>query len=148
MLYKGTQKLIGETLTIEKIKAALYPVGSVIISETERDLDSEIVGSHWVLEEEGRFIEATTVLTDVGTTVEDGLPNITGDFGSRGFTDDDFFYTGAFGLKNRTSRTSQSYGTNQTKGFDFDASRCSNIYGNSDKVQPKARKYLIYRRIS
>ena len=79
--------------------------------------------------------------TGVGAYVEAGLPNITGQFGR-----DDRqaqIVSGAFEAVTGSSRdTTAEGGDGRSLAFDFDASRCSPIYGNSETVQPPAVKLL------
>lgn len=92
-----------------------------------------------------------------GTTVEAGLPNITGDAIFRPY---DSGYktaviwesTGAFSVKRDNVESSQSIAasvfltSNQT--FCFDASASNPIYGASDTVQPPAYCLYIWRRVA
>lgn len=86
-----------------------------------------------------KFIEGSDT---VGTEKEAGVPNITGavpNFWCGGPTS----ANGAFALAG--SGSSYGGGTSSGKGFNFDASRSSAIYGNSNTVQPPAvtMKYII-----
>ncbi|MGM9579789.1 MAG: hypothetical protein ACI3U2_00975 [Anaerovibrio sp.] len=75
---------------------------------------------------------------NVGEYVQEGLPNIWGtsdsntDFNSLG---------GAFWGSNYNN-SPDCGGRNGYHGFNFDASRCSWVYGNSSTVQP--RSYVVY----
>lgn len=84
-----------------------------------------------------RFIQGLTNLTDIGTSLSAGLPNITGNLSTRSNTSN----TGAFTTK--TLATSIDGGST-TLGTAFDASRSNPIYGNSDTVQPEATQYPYY----
>lgn len=151
MLYKGNQKLIGQTHTIQEIKKAIYPVGSVIISFVERDFTIEMPDTTWELEEEGRLVEATRDTTKVNTFVEAGLPNITGQItGTRFRALNDLNDTGAFdGQVSIIQAIGCSGSTNRAiSSFKFNASKSNAIYGKSNTVQPNTRKYFIYRRIA
>lgn len=81
---------------------------------------------------------------DIYKTQEEGLPNITGEFGASRFGWSAYFGTGAF---NRSYNGEGSdYGSNgQGSKFDFDASRSSKIYGKSEHVTPinQAVNYFI-----
>ena len=92
----------------------------------------------------GRFIEGTTSMREVGKYVEAGLPNITGTI--LGAANDGRYFTGAF------SRTgdgpSKTYRADSgveryNSAADFYASRSSGVYGNSSTVQPSAMASLI-----
>lgn len=76
---------------------------------------------------------------EVGTELEAGLPNITGDVraGTHGYI------AGFDGAFYKRGGTMQDYGQTDTStqvysGFKFDASKSNNIYGKSDTVQPPA----------
>lgn len=90
---------------------------------------------------DGRFFEATTEPSKVGTLVEAGLPNITG---NAGFGDANLGNTGIAGAfyvgSNSYCITGYQKGT--TKPISFDASRCSSVYGPSLTVQPSSLRSL------
>ena len=82
-----------------------------------------------------------------GTTVEAGLPNITGTFVASAFTDSGIEATGAFYAASLSkTKTSTSYSTFQEKGLGFDASILNSIYGRSSTVQPPAYYMNIWLR--
>lgn len=94
-----------------------------------------------------------------GTTVEAGLPNITGKFVAAlrdGFTNNSHTkITGAF-YENGTTTGEGSYNSISTgvgipsggAPFGFDASRSNSIYGASDTVQPPAYCLYLWRRVA
>lgn len=124
-----------------------YPVGSLYIgTQNVCPMSAIIKDSIWEL------VTATGALwlgdgTNGGTTIEAGLPNITGTFGSNGTwaTSDNKLFT-------RASAGSESHGwdgSSSTKiQFTMDASKYNSIYGNSDTVQPPAYVVNVWRRIS
>lgn len=74
--------------------------------------------------------------SNIGVNVAAGLPNVTGEVGAFATGDGDYM-DGAF----RTTNTSPNWygnGYASVSWADFDASRSSDIYGNSDTVQPPA----------
>lgn len=92
-----------------------------------------------------------------GTTVEAGLPNITGTaifrpFNSQYKTGLIWSSTGVFSDKKDNTESSESIATdsfatnNQT--FYFDASASNPVYGASDTVQPPAYCLYIWRRVA
>lgn len=92
-----------------------------------------------------------------GTQLEAGLPNITGDFDSRG--NNAAYYgvvggsRGAFSTNKASGNKNGSYDVNSVKitaddVTSFDASRSSSVYGNSDTVQPPAYCMYIWRRVA
>ena len=93
----------------------------------------------------GRFLEGTN--SNVGAYKAAGLPNIRGSFGVA--TGNDETASGAF-WNNGTAGLSKTYGASFrdeyiTSTKEFDASRSSDIYGNSSTVQPASYtvKYII-----
>lgn len=92
-----------------------------------------------------------------GTKLEAGLPNITGNFDSRG--NNATYYgvvggsRGAFSTNKASGNKNGSYNVNSAKIVaddvtSFDASRSSSVYGNSDTVQPPAYCINIWRRVA
>ena len=131
------------------------PVGSYFITETEDDPNT-LFGGGWQ-KLTGRYVlQCSDDTHKAGTTVEAGLPNITGyvnnnlSVGIYGTAEagqlGGAFYTGAtttwFPVRgNNTDGT-------QYVGFNFSASRSNSIYGRSDTVQPPARIVNVWKRVS
>lgn len=89
------------------------------------------------------FTEGTITPTTVGDLTEAGLPNITGETNSL-CAESSYSSTGAFGTSTNTKKV-YAYSSNTTNhAEDFDASRSSSIYGNSNTVQPQSIKVLYY----
>ena len=91
------------------------------------------------------FVEGTQNINTLGDLVEAGLPNITGGFRGTGqnSSSSDSYERGAFkAIANGTGYSGAS--GNDVKTWDFDASRSSSIYGNSNTVQPQSIKVLLY----
>lgn len=93
----------------------------------------------------GRFLEGAN--SDVGTYKDAGLPNITGSIdvaiGERNHSTGAFYNNGSAGQsKTRGASFDKEY---YTAYKILDASRSSNIYGNSSTVQPASSKvnYII-----
>ena len=79
------------------------------------------------------------------STVEAGLPNLTGNSGIGNWTMT--APSGVFDSKGPNSKT--AYVDNAYAGaLDFDASRSNAIYGASDTVQPAAYYVYIWKRVS
>ena len=125
----------------------LYPVGSIYITTNAScPLASLISGSTWTLVGSGRVLQGADSGHSAGTTIEAGLPNITGNmpgFPIWGNVGENF---GAF--SNTASGDNNGAGASGKTQYyvDFDASRSSSIYGNSTTVQPPAYVVNIYRR--
>lgn len=84
-----------------------------------------------------RFLEMTTTTSEVGETVEAGLPNITGEFPNN---DNEYekYYSGAFSIGSvKLSGYSDGNGSAGQTGL-FRASRSSSTYGSSTTVQPSS----------
>ena len=96
-----------------------------------------------------RFFEGTTTLSEVGTYVEAGLPNITGKFntGAGGLWNPVAFVSigGAFNgwASNGAGRADPwTANTACSNGMSFVASRSNNKYGISSTVQPQSTRLL------
>lgn len=138
------------------ILEALYPVGSIYITTAATcPLSALISGSTWVLVSSGRVLQGADSSHSAGTTIEAGLPNITGSLYNVGtlYQDigiDDGVGAGAIEIvkdshSRKASGNIDGYNNNNL-GWNFDASRSSTIYGNSSTVQPLAYVVNIYRR--
>lgn len=131
---------------------ALYPVGSIYIgTQSTCPLSTLISGSTWTLVSSGRVLQGSDSNHNAGTTIEAGLPNITGDIFTGGNYGSDIFTSSIGAFQNgsnigwRTS-TVQSTVSGASDTITFDASRSSSIYGNSNTVQPPAYVVNIWRR--
>lgn len=132
-----------------------YPPGSYY-ETSDPDFDPNVRwGGIWELEDAGRVLQSTQDASKVGTNVDAGLPNLSGNF-KLGWADksgggiitpngnsannngvfsnyhsgDAFWVGGSY-----ATVSSDNYHANWMK---FDASRANSIYGNSDTVQPPA----------
>ena len=92
-----------------------------------------------------RFLEGTTTTSEVGKTVEAGLPNITGSVTvctRNDGNDDRNEASGAFTLSDGGGR-GDAYALQFTRPkWDFSATRSSSLYGGSSTVQPPAIRVL------
>lgn len=92
-----------------------------------------------------RFLEGTTTTSEVGTYVEAGLPNITGEFGNHptyGVIKDRSCAIGAFYAKTEKTNGMSGYPTkNWTLGLN--ASNSASTYGSSSTVQPASIRSLL-----
>lgn len=86
------------------------------------------------------WVRGANGVEEVGSYLEAGLPNITGELRSNGFGlfgPTEVTLTGAFtGDTNGKRRGGDGSSTFNPQNLQFDASNCSSIYGNSDTVQP------------
>ena len=136
-----------------------HPVGSLYISENATS-PAELYGGTWERIEDCTIWGASDT-HPAGTTVEAGLPNITGSFyarphmtgskssgGSITYGDGKLFthsIQGSDYLDNSMTESGRSY---KDDVMFFDASRSNSIYGASDTVQPPAYCTYIWRRIA
>lgn len=132
----------GDTSLLE----ALYPVGSLYIgTQDECPLVTLGIGT-WTKLNSGRLLQISDASHEANSTIDAGLPNITGAFNcdskNRGAS-------GAFWVYN-TGGVRDSYSSNYDTltEYHFDASRVNGIYGNSDTVQPSAYIVNAWQRIS
>lgn len=137
---------------------ASYPVGSIYQS-TDPTSPAALFGGSWEEIAQNRVLMGASSAHAAGTTVEAGLPNITGSvvpklpniynlfISESGATMTGAFYnTGVF----------DSYGGADDKGgtkglpkdLHFDASRSNPIYGRSSTVQPAAYYVHIWHRVA
>ena len=145
---------VGSGLTVDsdgKLSAdsalAAYPVGSIFetVSYTS---PASMFGGIWEEIAQGRTLMGATDAQISGTTVEAGLPNITGKLPSvKCMGNNDFFpISGAFSWTNTKSTSSFYYdGEDSQIHFyqaAFDASRSNAVYGASSTVQPPA--YIVH----
>lgn len=121
---------------------------------------SQIFGGKWVEIGQGRVLMGRTDVYAAGTTVNSGLPNITGgafalghtNNTSYGFNTKDANWHGAFApdgqwpAYNFSSANELRTDTNHYSGFDFSANRVNSIYGSSSIVQPPALFCYMFQR--
>ena len=129
-----------------------YPVGSIYQS-TARTSPAALFGGTWQEIAQNRVLMGAGSGHAAGTTVEAGLPNITGtggfyerlnvgDFNAR--------LTGAFyaDVNDQTHTGCGASTDNDNPTLNFDASRSNPIYGRSSTVQPAAYYVHIWRRVA
>lgn len=88
-----------------------------------------------------RFIQGLSDLTNIGTSLSAGLPNITGNF--KMVSGSDTTASGAFTKSGSDTGPSGTGGWTQKTVY-LNASRSSSIYGNNATVQPEATQYPYY----
>lgn len=130
---------IATTAHIINVLKLMYPVGSVYIGTQSTCPMSQLFGT-WSLVSSGKALW-TGNGSNGNTTIDAGLPNITGGFGASQYGTPD----GAFAAS--TSYTESVKGSGVTNnGLSFDASRSNSIYGKSSTVQPPAYVVNVWRR--
>lgn len=128
---------------LENLKA-IYPIGSIYIgTQSECPMETLIPDSEWRLVSSGRALW-TGDGSNGNSTIEAGLPNITGECGSGGRG----IITTASGCFQITAKqgTVSTNTPNERGNIIFDASRSNSIYGNSTTVQPPAYVVNVWRR--
>ena len=130
--------LSSDIVTPEVDKLTAYPVGSIFetVSYTS---PASMFGGIWEEIARGRTLMGATDSQIVGTTVEAGLPNITGSLTA--FSKE---FSGAFieGENIGDTLAKGSSGDIARRLMKFDALRSNPIYGASDTVQPPA--YIVH----
>ena len=144
------------SLNLSFILDTLLPVGTVYMTENANfDPNNSWGVGVWVKTAINRVLQGTNDKSKVGTTIEAGLPNITGRVP-----------TSAFGWKNWNGMAMDALSVNVTTNpnraeyriqqsnewgdaiVTIDASRSNPIYGSSDTVQPPAELVFIWKRIA
>ena len=146
-----------DTDTTAAMLELLYPVGAIYIGTMGTcPLAALGIGS-WEKIAEDQVLQGSSSNHNAGTTIEAGLPNITGSstlYAGSDTSDRGVVYNATDAFYNNGSNSGIHYAsTGSTKtvtnsNFNIDASRSSAIYGNSDTVQPPAFVVNIWRRIS
>ena len=136
--------------------SAAYPVGSIYQS-TDPTSPAALFGGTWEQIASEHVLMGASSSHAAGTTVEAGLPNITGQVPSaKMFTSGNIWkISGSFAwtstVPNGTNNSRIQNGDNSTLNFyqaDFDASRSSAVYGRSSTVQPAAYYVYIWHRVA
>lgn len=149
---------VGSGLTVDsdgKLSAdsalAAYPVGSIYQS-ADPTSPAALFGGSWEEIASDRVLMGASSAHAAGTTVEAGLPNITGnagpDEGSGFYNVDKPNAYGAFYGGGKSYTWTATTTRNPSKDLCFDASRSNPIYGASDTVQPAAYYVHIWRRVA
>lgn len=126
---------------------AIYPVGCVYIgTQSSCPMTTLIPGSTWKLVSSGRALWTGTG-SNGNSTIEAGLPNITGSVGAFQATSVGSTCTGAFAYATyeRSVWGGGDHAEN-TSGATFDASRSNSLFGKSSTVQPPAYVVNVWRR--
>lgn len=125
-----------------------YPVGSIYQS-TDPTSPAALFGGTWEEIASDRVLMGASSAHAAGTTVEAGLPNITGSFGANVRYTVDPEPSGAFSASRDNDYSLGSSGNRITVyRFKFDASKSNAIYGRSTTVQPAAYYVHIWHRVA
>ena len=123
-----------------------FPVGSIYQS-TARTSPAALFGGTWQEIAQNRVLMGAGSGHAAGTTVEAGLPNITGSFVAdvkRG----EHKVSGAFTAGSEIASTGEYNNFSDVYKFSLDASKSNAIYGRSATVQPAAYYVHIWRRVA
>lgn len=138
---------------ITTVLSTLYPVGSLYLgTQSTCPLITLIPGSTWELVAQDRSLQGSSTSHAANTTINAGLPNITGSFirtaWARGGSGAANTVSGAFTASGNGNCLcdggdggANSYGT-----VNFSAQNSNNIYGASSTVQPPAYVTNVWRR--
>ena len=127
-----------------------YPVGSIYQS-TASTSPAALFGGTWEQIASERVLMGASSSHKAGTTVNAGLPNITGTANGGVLSVSTPQSNGAFGATHYDSSLSYLSGDVRrlsTYNRTFDASRSNPIYGASDTVQPAAYYVYIWHRVA
>lgn len=134
--------------TLNTSLTKLYPVGSIYLSVNDTN-PSTFIGGTWKLVGSGKTLWGADMSHAAGTTIDAGLPNITGwiQFSAGGYGKENSRLGGAFYTDDYYGDGTSGYvsGSGQGtlyQGLRIDASRSDAIYGSSSTVQPPA--YVVY----
>lgn len=133
------------TLSADSTLAA-YPVGSIFqtVSTTS---PAALFGGAWQEIAQNRVLMGASYAHAAGTTVEAGLPNITGSFVAD-VKKGEHKVSGAFTAGNVIASTGEYNSFSDVYKFSLDASKSNAIYGRSATVQPAAYYVHIWRRVA
>ena len=118
-----------------------YPVGSIYQS-TDSASPASLIGGTWEQIASERVLMGASSTHAAGSTVEAGLPNITGAFRTRSGAPSGAFY------QDSVTADISSGSNRDTSTCRLDASRSSSVYGKSTTVQPAAYYVYIWHRVA
>ena len=145
------------TISINVSVDTVFPVGSIYLSKNDTS-PAALFGGTWVKIAENRAIMGASRSHAAGTTVEAGLPNITGSLSETSNNGKSSPFRGnknaisSIGALTVTEVSSPFCGYDGYEGstynINFDASRSNSIYGRSNTVQPAALYINIWERVA
>lgn len=127
-------------------KLTAYPVGSIYQS-TSYTSPAALFGGTWQEIAQNRVLMGASYAHAAGTTVEAGLPNITGSFVAN-VRNGKNAVSGAFTASDRIGSTGADNSDAGIYTFSLDASKSNAIYGRSSTVQPAAYYVHIWHRVA
>nr|DAL15603.1 MAG TPA_asm: Receptor Binding Protein [Caudoviricetes sp.] len=123
-----------------------YPVGSIFQTVSSAS-PAALFGGTWQEIAQNRVLMGASYSHAAGTTVEAGLPNITGSFVAD-VKKGEHKVSGAFTAGNEIASTGEYNNFSDVYKFSLDASKSNAIYGRSATVQPAAYYVHIWRRVA
>nr|DAX29467.1 MAG TPA: Receptor Binding Protein [Caudoviricetes sp.] len=123
-----------------------FPVGSIYQS-TARTSPAALFGGTWQEIAQNRVLMGAGSGHAAGSTVEAGLPNITGSFVAD-VKKGEHKVSGAFTAGNVIASTGEYNSFSDVYKFSLDASKSNAIYGRSATVQPAAYYVHVWRRVA
>ena len=123
-----------------------FPVGSIYQS-TARTSPAALFGGTWQEIAQNRVLMGAGSGHAAGSTVEAGLPNITGSYVAD-VKKGEHKVSGAFTAGNEIASTGEYNNFSDVYKFSLDASKSNAIYGRSNTVQPAAYYVHIWRRVA
>ncbi len=143
----ATQSVAGLMSAADKKRLDnLYPVGSIYQS-TDPTSPAALFGGTWQEIAQNRVLMGAGSGHAAGTTVEAGLPNITGSFVAD-VKKGEHKVSGAFTAGSAIATTGEYNNFSDVYKFSLDASKSNAIYGRSATVQPAAYYVHIWRRVA
>lgn len=141
------------SLNLSFILDTLLPVGTVYMTENATfDPNIDWGVGVWIKTAVNRVLQGTNDKSKVGTTIDAGLPDITGGFNviQTDIGDDNGWVDGRLFSKRWHNGYTTGQGSEVHAGGElhFKASGYNAIYGSSDTVQPPAELVFIWKRIS
>jgi hypothetical protein len=127
-------------------KLTAYPVGSIYQS-TSYTSPAALFGGTWQEIAFNRVLMGAGSGHAAGSTVEAGLPNITGSFVAD-VKKGEHKVSGAFTAGNEIASTGEYNSFSDVYKFSLDASKSNAIYGRSNTVQPAAYYVHIWKRVA
>ena len=127
-------------------KLGYYPVGSIYQS-TDPTSPAALFGGSWEEIASERVLMGASSTHAAGTTVEAGLPNITGSFVAN-VRYSNYETSGAFTVGDRLMFTGADNKDAEVRKFSLDASKSNAVYGRSSTVQPAAYYVHIWHRVA
>ena len=140
-------------LAVQKVKLDLYPIGKTWLTFGDEN-PADIVGGGWE-KAKSYCLQCSDDNHKAGTTIEAGLPDITGRIQSM---DNSYYFAAGIGADGCFSAynpaptiariPSEVWAGPRNNAFSFSASKSNPIYGRSDTVQPPARIVNVWKRVS